>query len=235
MPSLAAAPCAPETFPLLCASAASICSCSVDILLAPPTRRLDWNSCESQFLSTENSFVSTMISERSITFCSSRTFPGQEYYCKASIDFFRIVSIFLSGSLRVTIDEVVDENRNVLFAFAQRRQFNWKNVEPVKKIAAKRTGRDRGVKIAIGRGNHAHVAAQHLGSANPFKLAFLQNTEQRDLRFQGEIAHFIEEKCPAFCQFKPAKPPLNCSRECSFLVAKQLRHDQRRGDRRAIH
>src|SRR5207248_11773607 len=92
----------------------------------------------------------------------------------------------LPSFLRVTIDEVIDENRNVLFALAQRRQFNWKNVEPVKKIAAKRTGRDGGVKIAIGRGNHPHVAAQHLGSANTFKLAFLQNTEQRDLCFQRE-------------------------------------------------
>src|SRR2546430_17644275 len=88
MPRLAAAHCRLETLPFGCARAASICSCSVDILLARPTRRLDWNSCESQFLSTENSFVSTMISERSITFCSSRTFPGQEYSCKASIDFF---------------------------------------------------------------------------------------------------------------------------------------------------
>jgi hypothetical protein len=49
------------------------------------------------------------------------------------------------------------------------------NVEPVKKIAAKRTSGDCGVQIAIGRGNHAHVAAQHLGSANTFKFAFLQN------------------------------------------------------------
>ena len=68
------------------------------------------------------------------------------------------------------------------------------------------------MKIAIGRGNHAHVAAQHLGSANTFKFAFLQNAQQRDLCFQGQIAHFIEEKCSAFCQFKPAEPPLQLLR-----------------------
>src|SRR5258708_5120445 len=97
------------------------------------------------------------------------------------------------------LDEVADENRNVLFAFTQRWQLDRKNVEPVKKIASKRTGRDRRLKIAIGRGNHTHVAAQHLGSANTFKFAFLQNAQERDLCFQGEITDFIEEECPAFC------------------------------------
>src|SRR5205807_4648770 len=92
----------------------------------------------------------------------------------------------LPGSLRITIDEIVDENRNVLFAFAQRRQFNWKNIEPIKKIAAKRTSGDGGVKIAIGRGNHAHVAAQHLGEPGQAELG--SGADSRLRRANGEEA-----------------------------------------------
>src|SRR6266550_299504 len=106
---------------------------------------------------------------------------------------------------RVSPRRLVDRKLCLLFAQERlqsvpaRSIFYWR-VLRADSIGTRVTTSSYRVKIAIGRGNHPHVAAQHLGSANTFKLAFLQNAQQRDLCLQGEIAHFIEEKCPAFRQ-----------------------------------
>jgi hypothetical protein len=62
MPSLAAAPLAPEIFPLLCASAASIRWRSFDFRSVAAVD--DCGSLATQLLSIENSFVSPMMRNR---------------------------------------------------------------------------------------------------------------------------------------------------------------------------
>src|SRR4029450_12846889 len=81
----------------------------------------------------------------------------------------------LSRSRRITIDKIIHEQRNILSPFAQRRQFDWKNVKPVIKIAAKAAVRDSRLQITIRRRDNADISAQNLRAAHAFKLAFLQN------------------------------------------------------------
>src|ERR1051326_4328449 len=83
-PSLAAAPRSPETRPLVSVNAASIVAFSFAWAASLSVRggRGDGGdevSQASQLSSTENSSVSQTMIERSITFCSSRMFPGQGY------------------------------------------------------------------------------------------------------------------------------------------------------------
>src|SRR5882762_2432666 len=49
----------------------------------------------------------------------------------------------LSYIPRATIQEIIDQHRNVCPAFPQRRNLKGKNVEPVKKVATKGAGIDR--------------------------------------------------------------------------------------------
>src|SRR6266487_5390091 len=140
-----------------------------------------------------------------------------------------------SRSLRITIDKIIYEQRNILFAIAQRRLFDWKNVEPVVKIIAKGAVRDSRLQITIRRRDDADVSAQNFCAADAFKLAFLQNAQQCDLRLYWQISYFIEKNRAALGQFESTEPPLNRSRKCSFFMAKQLRHDQRRRNCSAIH
>src|SRR5580704_17507735 len=96
--SLAAAPAKPDTRPPHSRRAVSISSFSVE------TGILDncgWlcSGCargcrESQLLSTEKVSVSLTMTERSITFCSSRILPGQGYDWSRS-------RLFLSTALKV--------------------------------------------------------------------------------------------------------------------------------------
>src|SRR5713101_1024181 len=79
-PSLAAAPMGPEIRPELSASAASIISfsCVTRVRFSLPGRLGAWgSSLLSQLSSTEKISPSQRMTARSITFCSSRTFPGQ--------------------------------------------------------------------------------------------------------------------------------------------------------------
>jgi hypothetical protein len=83
MPKTAAAPEGPDTLPADSAKAASIfCfSWTADILARGwlAERALE-DSIESQLGSTEKVSVSQTMTDRSMTFWSSRIFPGQEYY-----------------------------------------------------------------------------------------------------------------------------------------------------------
>src|SRR5687767_1346686 len=80
IPSFAAAPWGPETRPPVAARADSISSfsCTAGFLVEGlPFGRGNEDSELSQLGSTENSSDSQTITDRSITFCSSRMFPGQ--------------------------------------------------------------------------------------------------------------------------------------------------------------
>src|SRR5881398_3251716 len=116
-----------------------------------------------------------------------------------------------SGSRRITIDKIIYEQWNILFPIAQRRQFDWKNVEPVVKITAKAAVCDSRLQITIRRRDNAHISAQNFRAAHAFKLAFLQNAQQCNLRLHWQISYFVEEKGTAFGQFKPTGSSLQCA------------------------
>src|SRR5205085_10630519 len=77
--SLAAAPSGPDTRPRVAVKAASIIdlSCVTSDCIKGWTGPVADTAVESQLSSTENVSVSQTMMDRSITFCSSRMFPGQ--------------------------------------------------------------------------------------------------------------------------------------------------------------
>src|SRR6266403_261226 len=84
MPNLAAAPAAPNTLPPLSFRAASIMFFSCAISLRESSigcfgSVAGSGCCGNQLSSIEKTSVSQSIIERSMTFCNSRMFPGQEY------------------------------------------------------------------------------------------------------------------------------------------------------------
>src|SRR6185295_3954858 len=80
IPSRAAAPVGPNTRPPVARNASSMSDFSCDASALDMPRRLSTAGCvETQLSSTVNSSVSETITDRSITFCNSRTFPGHGY------------------------------------------------------------------------------------------------------------------------------------------------------------
>src|SRR6267142_3058533 len=77
----------------------------------------------------------------------------------------------------ITIDEVLDQQGNVFFSFPQRRNLNWKNVEPVKQIAPKFTLSDGRLQVAIGGGDDPRVRSDRLIATHTLELPLLQNMQ----------------------------------------------------------
>src|SRR6266481_2823990 len=91
-----------------------------------------------------------------------------------------------------TINEVLNQKRNVFSSFAQRRHFNWKNVEPVKQIAPERARSDGSLQIAVSGGNHPNISSDGSSRTDPLKLAFLQNTQEGDLGLGRKLSDLIQ-------------------------------------------
>src|SRR5262249_49434137 len=94
---------------------------------------------------------------------------------------------------------------------------------------------DSSRQIAVGRGDDANIDRNGATASDSFELAFLKDAEQHNLRLDRNLADFVEEDRPHVRQFKAAAALLHCSRERSFLMAKEFRGNKRRGNRGAIH
>ena len=68
--------------------------------------------------------------------------------------------------------------------------------------------------------------------ADALELALLQDAQQRDLRLHRQLADLVEEDGPAVGELEAAEAPLRRAGERAFLVAEELRRDQRRAGRR---
>ena len=82
-----------------------------------------------------------------MTFCSSRTLPGPRIFGQRSHRFGENARTIVAGDclraateavgrVRSCVEEMVDEQRNVLAPFAQRRNDDVNDVEPVEQIFA---------------------------------------------------------------------------------------------------
>src|ERR1700688_3720608 len=120
------------------------------------------------------------------------------------------------------IDEVLNQQGNVFSSLPQSRNLNRKNVKAVKQIATKCARSDGRLQVAIGGGYPPHVSSNMLIATHPLKLPLLQNTQQRNLSFRGQLTDFIKKEGASFRQLEPAQAPLECPGESSFLMAEQL-------------
>jgi len=120
------------------------------------------------------------------------------------------------------IDKVLDQHRDALFSFAESRNLDWENVEPVKQVPTKGAPGDRSLQVTVSGSNHSNGSPDGSSSADTLKLAFLQNTQQRDLGLGRKLPNFIKEDRAAFGQFKSAQSSLSCSRKGTLLMAKQF-------------
>src|SRR6266545_2941028 len=83
--------------------------------------------------------------------------------------------------------------------------------------------------------NQPHVNLDCLKTAEPLKLALLQNAQQLHLRLRIEVSDFVEEERAAIGQLKAALLPRLSASESPLLIAKQLGFNQGLGQRRAAH
>src|SRR6266516_7798417 len=76
------------------------------------------------------------------------------------------------------VDQVFDQDRNVLRAFAERRQADGEDVQPVEQILPERAALHRGLEIAVRGREHAHVHRNRMTAADALDLSLLENPQQ---------------------------------------------------------
>src|SRR5271154_1620308 len=127
-----------------------------------------------------------------------------------------------------------DEQRNVVLAVAQRREFNLHDVEAKVEILTESAGPDGGFKVAVGGGDDADVDVAALGGAHGFDFALLQGAEELGLEVHRHVADFIEEEGAALGGLQQALLGLHGSGESAFDVAKELGFDECRNERGTV-
>jgi len=115
---------------------------------------------------------------------------------------------------------------------AQRRHLHRKDVEAVEQIGPKGPLRDRGVQVAVGGRDDAHVGPDRAIAPHPLELALLQHAQQRHLGLRRELPHLVQEQGPAGGQLEAALAACHGPGEGAPLVAEQLGRDQGGGGSR---
>jgi hypothetical protein len=136
----------------------------------------------------------------------------------------------------VALHEILDQDQNVVFPFAQRRHFDGKHIQPIEEILAERPIRYGGVQVAIRGSDNANVDLDRVPSPHSLEFPFLVALSIMPPVCRVEkFAHFVQENRSAVSHFEAAKPTLRGSREGSLFTARQFRGNQRGRNASTIH
>src|SRR5690606_17914791 len=91
-------------------------------------------------------------------------------------------------------EEVLDQERDVALALAQRRQAHLDHVEPVVEVLAEAALPDLLQQIAVGRRDQPYVDLDGLDAAHPLELLLLDRAEQLHLHVDRDLADLVEEE-----------------------------------------
>src|ERR1019366_3444472 len=104
--------------------------------------------------------------------------------------------------LGILFQEVLDEQRNIFTALAQRGQIHRNYVETVEQIFAEAAFANHLAKIHVGGGDDADVHLHFLSAAQVHELAILQHAQNLGLRVHAHGANFVEEERAAIGNLK---------------------------------
>ena len=77
---------------------------------------------------------------------------------------------------------MLDQQRNVVLAFAQWRNVDGNNGQSMVEVFSEAGGFDLATQILVGRGDHANVDLDRRAGANAFELALLEHAQQLGLQ-----------------------------------------------------
>ena len=141
---------------------------------------------------SESSFsgVSASSTARSITLRSSRTLPGQSCF---------IISSIVSGAMYapsppgVRRQEVLDQERDVLPALAQRRHVHAGDREPVVEVLAEAAAVDLAPRSRLVAATTRTSTVDRLGAADAADLLALEHAQELRLHRERQLADLVEE------------------------------------------
>src|SRR5262249_27737996 len=124
--------------------------------------------------------------------------------------------------------KVLDQKRNVFESFPQRWNTYREDIQAIVKIAAELPVLDHLREIPARSSHNTDIHPRCDGAAQPFEFLLLQRAQQLWLKFQRDVAYFIEKKRPLVGQFKTSCFTSSRAGERSSLVTEQFAFQQTR-------
>ena len=166
------------------------------------------------------------ISARSITFSSSRTFPGQACVSRARISRSGTRLIDRPSAPCLALMKCQTSSGTSSAPLAQGRDGEGEHVEAVEEVGAEPPLAHVPREVAVGRGQHPHVHLDRLRGAQPLERPALEHAQQLGLHAEGQLADLVEEDRAAVGHLEAAEGARDGAGEGALLVAEQLALDQ---------
>ena len=131
--------------------------------------------------------------------------------------------------------ELAEQQRNVVFAFAQGRDIDRNLLQAVVEVFAETASPHSCHQVDIGGGHDADIYFQCSGGTHGDDLAVLEHTQQLHLHRQGQLANLVEENGAAVGLLEIAFAVLFGTGESPFHMAEQLALDGAFGYGAAVH
>ena len=116
----------------------------------------------------------------------------------------------------------------------KRRQAQRNDVQPEEQVLAELALLNEVAKVAMRRGDDAHVGADCGAAADGHVFALLQDTKQPRLRLHRHVADLVEEQGAALGLLEASGLTVDRAGEGALLVTEQLRFDELAGNRRHV-
>jgi hypothetical protein len=127
--------------------------------------------------------------------------------------------------------EVLEQQLDVGLTFAQRREVQVEDVQPLEDVFPEFARGDRIQQIAIGRRDDPHIAVRAGATADRLNFSGLEKPQEERLHPQAHLTHFVEERRAAARLFEEAGVVAERAGETA-RVAKEFRFEQRIGRQR---
>jgi hypothetical protein len=125
---------------------------------------------------------------------------------------------------------VLRQRRDVGRALAERRHAEHDQVQAVEEVLAERPRPDERGKIAVGRGEDAHVHRSRLAAPEHLVRPVLEDAQELHLRGRVELADLVEQDRAAVRDLEPSAPVLPRVGVRAPHVPEHLALEQRRRD-----
>src|SRR5215207_8893247 len=112
------------------------------------------------------------------------------------------------------------QQRNVLLALPQRRHGYRINIQPIPEVFPERSLLHFEFQITVSGCDDPNVNFNRSISAEPFKLTFLNHSEQLHLQLQRQLANLVEKHRSAVCQLETALLAPDRTRKRALFVSK---------------
>src|SRR4029077_6260070 len=98
---------------------------------------------------------------------------------------------FLASRLRVTIDQVFNQQGNVIGSLAQRGDLNREDIEPVEQVLPEGAFSYSCTQVRVCSRDYSHVYRNCLTAPNSLEFALLENSQQSNLGLGREVTYFV--------------------------------------------